>query len=268
VAGSGTAEEALAADVDAVVVASPNALHCDQTIAALRAGRDVLCEIPVALSLADADRVAVVERESGRHVMACHTQRYWPPYAELRRRVDAGELDLLHVLLRSCLLRRDNTGWTGGLRSWTDSVVWHHGAHLVDSALWLLGGEATDVSARAGRPHSDSGAPMDVAIAFRAAGGALASLVLSYNSALRVGDGVFIGVEETYRTDGSSLVGSRGIELDLGSAEASQAAAMLAQDGAFVDAALGRRPWEAGLADVRPAYAVLQQVHDSVGGER
>jgi 2-hydroxy-4-carboxymuconate semialdehyde hemiacetal dehydrogenase len=249
-------------DVDAVVVASPNGVHAEQTIAALRAGHDVLCEVPLALSLGDVERVVSVAAETGRQLMACHTQRYWGPVAELHRLVQAGELDLLHVISRTCMLRRDNTGWTGLQRSWTDSAVWHHGAHLVDTARWLLGDEVEHVTALAGRPHPRTGDPMDVSIAFRSRSGSLASLVLSYNSTIRASDALFIGEQDTYRTNGATLTSSAGVVLDLGTVDASQEAAVLAQDRDFVRAVTDRAPNGLAAAAVRPVYAVLQQVHD------
>ena len=258
-----TFDDLIAADdVDAVVVASPNEVHAEQTIAALRAGHDVLCEVPLALSLDDVERVVAVAAETGRQVMACHTQRYWGPVAELHRLVQAGELDLLHVISRTCILRRDNTGWTGLTRSWTDSAVWHHGAHLVDTARWLLGDEVEHVTALTGRPHPGTGDPMDVSIAFRSRSGALASLLLSYNSTIRISDGVFIGEQDTYRTDGATLASSAGVVLDLRTVDASQDAAVLAQDRDFVRAVTDGAPIGLAAAAVRPVYAVLQRVHD------
>jgi 2-hydroxy-4-carboxymuconate semialdehyde hemiacetal dehydrogenase len=249
-------------DVDAIVVASPNGVHAEQAIAALRAGHDVLCEVPLAMSLADAESIAAVAEETGRGVMVCHTQRYWPPIAELHGLVASGRLDLLHVISRTCMPRRENVGWTGRPRTWVDSAVWHHGSHLVDTALWLLGGEVEHVTALAGRPHPRTGAPMDVSIALRTSSGSLASLVLSYNSALRISDGVFIGEQDSYRSDGGMLASSSGLVVDVGSPEAAQERAVLAQDGAFVRAVLGGAPAEPTAASVQPVYAVLQQVHD------
>ena len=58
--------------VDAVVITTPNHLHAEQTERSLRAGKHVLCEIPPALSLEDAQRVTRVSRSENRRLMVAH----------------------------------------------------------------------------------------------------------------------------------------------------------------------------------------------------
>jgi predicted dehydrogenase len=53
-------------DVDLVVIATPSHVHADQTIAALDHGKHVVCEKPMALSVADADRMIDPSRRRGR----------------------------------------------------------------------------------------------------------------------------------------------------------------------------------------------------------
>ena len=64
--------------IDAVYVASPVALHAEQTIAALRAGKQVLCEKPVALDLAQAEQMATVARNYGRLLGIAYYRRLYP----------------------------------------------------------------------------------------------------------------------------------------------------------------------------------------------
>ena len=61
--------------VEAVIVCSPTDLHAKQTECALLAGKHVLCEIPLATSLAETDRLIELAEESGLRLMVCHTQR-------------------------------------------------------------------------------------------------------------------------------------------------------------------------------------------------
>ena len=74
-AGTDVAAVIAAGDLDAILVASPNAVHVDQALAALEAGKHVLCEVPLAMSSADAARVAGARGT----LMVCHTQRFWRP---------------------------------------------------------------------------------------------------------------------------------------------------------------------------------------------
>ena len=63
------------AGIEAVTVCSPTDLHAEQTERALCAGKHVLCEIPLATSLAETDRLIDLAERSGLRLMVCHTQR-------------------------------------------------------------------------------------------------------------------------------------------------------------------------------------------------
>src|SRR5262245_64635525 len=78
--------------LDVVIVCSPSDAHAAQTEAALRAGKHVLCEIPLALSLAETDALTALADRTRRTLMVCHTQRFYSPLVEARRMIAAGEL--------------------------------------------------------------------------------------------------------------------------------------------------------------------------------
>jgi predicted dehydrogenase len=80
-------DEALSdASVDAVYVASPVALHAEQTIASLRAGKHVLCEKPVAMNLLQAQAMAEAARESGRLAGISYYRRLYPKLVRAKER--------------------------------------------------------------------------------------------------------------------------------------------------------------------------------------
>jgi predicted dehydrogenase len=79
-------------DIDAVDVCLPTPLHRPVAEAAFTAGKHVLLEKPIALSLEDADAIGDAARATGRVLMVGHVLRYMPEIVELRRLVDAGEL--------------------------------------------------------------------------------------------------------------------------------------------------------------------------------
>jgi predicted dehydrogenase len=86
-------ETVIAADgIDAVDVCLPTPLHRPVAEAALAAGKHVLLEKPIALSLDDADAIGDAARATGRVLMVGHVLRYMPEIVELRRLVDTGEL--------------------------------------------------------------------------------------------------------------------------------------------------------------------------------
>lgn len=205
--------EALASDVDGVVITSPSDMHAEQAVAALRAGKHVLIEIPIATNLAGAERVAQVARETGLRVQCAHTQRYYAPLMELRRRIESGALHPHHLVCRWFFLRRANVNWMGRKRSWTDNLLWHHACHVVDSALWLLGGEGRDVKAQFGPPHLELGIPLDLDLQFRV-NDALVTIAMSYNSPWPRHDYLAIGEETSLEFREGKLWGPGGIEFE------------------------------------------------------
>jgi predicted dehydrogenase len=93
-ASAATDWEAVVADpeIDAVDVCLPTPLHRPVAEAALSAGKHVLLEKPIALSLEDADAIGDAARATGRVLMVGHVLRYMPEVVELRRILDAGGL--------------------------------------------------------------------------------------------------------------------------------------------------------------------------------
>src|SRR5512143_2829693 len=84
--------EALLADPesDAVSVPLPNHLHAEWTIRAARAGKHVLCEKPLALSVAEVDAMEAAARESGVVVAEAFMYRHHPQTLEVKKLVDGG----------------------------------------------------------------------------------------------------------------------------------------------------------------------------------
>ena len=78
--------------LDAVSVCLPTPEHRPVTEAALVAGKHVLLEKPIALTLADADALVALAAAADQTVMVAHVLRFWPEYVELQRLVSAGDL--------------------------------------------------------------------------------------------------------------------------------------------------------------------------------
>ena len=84
--------------VQAVVLATPHSQHLAQVLAAARAGKQVFCEKPLALTLADAEQMVAACGVAGVTLGVGHNRRWWPAMRELRRLADAGALGtLLHI---------------------------------------------------------------------------------------------------------------------------------------------------------------------------
>ncbi|MFI6499582.1 Gfo/Idh/MocA family protein [Nonomuraea typhae] len=271
-AAYGTAEELYAhPGLDAVVVASPHAHHASQTLAALEAGLHVLCEIPIALSLPEAQAVAEAARAAGRQVAVAHTLRHCLPYLRVREEVERGALHVRHVVARTLMLRQDDTGMGGRPRGWTDDVLWHHGAHTVDAALWFLGttgaevcglrGEpwpGVEVCGLRGEPWPGSGRPMDGGAVLRTPDGGLATIALSYHARLQARDMTIIAEDRTLHLSGGVLREHDGTVLaDCG--DRMEHDGLARQDADFVAAITGGRPPGCTVADILPAMRVLHE---------
>ena len=79
-------------EIDAIYNPLPNALHCDWTLRALRAGKHVLCEKPIASNAGEAQRMASAAEETGRVLVEAFHWRYHPLAARMRELVRSGVL--------------------------------------------------------------------------------------------------------------------------------------------------------------------------------
>jgi 2-hydroxy-4-carboxymuconate semialdehyde hemiacetal dehydrogenase len=195
-------EEALADDaIDAVILATPSETHAESALLALRSGRPVLVEIPLAMNLHDA--TGVVQEAAARELTlgVVHPLRARLELHELRRRIECGAEQLRQVIGRLYLHRVENVGSTGYRRSWTDNILWHHMAHLVDAALWISG--ETDVTVTSSMSPVDglTGVPMDVAILVQTQLGQPLLCSGSYHGRERIFDLLVVTDRDSYRLD-------------------------------------------------------------------
>ena len=169
-------------DVDAVILCTPTQLHADQAIAALRAGKHVQVEIPLADRWSDAVRVARVAHQTGRTCMVGHTRRFNPSHQWLHQRITAGELSIQQMNVQTYFFRRSNTNAQGNPRSWTDNLLWHHAAHTVDLFAYQCGEDVSAANIMAGPVRPELGIPMDMSIQLQTPSGKLCTLSLSFNN--------------------------------------------------------------------------------------
>lgn len=257
-------DELLADDrVDAVVVATPSHLHSEQAVAVLDSGKHVLCEIPLGLSIADARAVAERTKQTALVGMGGYTLRYWEPHRRLQQVLADKDITPTQVVVRSLMLRQTNEGWTGRLRDWTDSVLWHHGGHAMDAALWHLREPADfTVAGSVGVPWPGSGTVMDVAALVTTSDSRLASVTLSYHSRVAVSDFLVVALDHTLLVTEGRLLLDGDVVYDAGSVAQAQSAAVVAQDVDFVRAVVEGGHPATSVERLLPAMEALQQLAD------
>ena len=129
-------------ELDIVYVASPNRFHAEQTIAALEQGAHVICEKPMAMTVADGRRMVETAARLDRRLMINFQMRLREGIPALHRMITRGELgDIYYV--RSNWIRRDGLpgfgGWFGSREHSGGGPVIDLGVHMLDLALWFMG---------------------------------------------------------------------------------------------------------------------------------
>lgn len=246
-------------DLDAVILATPDRLHADQTIAAAAAGKHVFVEKPMATDLGEAEAMVAACRAAGVQLGVGYHLRFHAGLRLLRERVLAGALGrLLHMRVTWTYRERNPDDWraspTTG-RWWSLAAL---GTHGLDLARWYLrpvAGELAD--AHALTAHPCHGGPHDetAMLALRFADGATADILTSVlfrapRSIELFGDAGSARGDEVLGPRGDGRILLDGRELDYTPVDPYQGEL---QD--FVDAvAQGRAPevgGDEGLANVR-----------------
>jgi 2-hydroxy-4-carboxymuconate semialdehyde hemiacetal dehydrogenase len=249
--------------VDAVILTTPSEQHCDQTLLALSKGKHVQVEIPMALSLSDSQKMLDASRKAGRTLMITHTRRFASPHREIRRRIQDGTFHLQHMVVETYFFRRTNLNMHGQPRSWVDNLLWHHAAHSVDLAQWVLGEPNWTAWGQKGPEHKELHIPMDVSVAMKTKTGPIFTMAMSFNNQGPFGTSKapfgasyrYIGEEDTFQVFRDTMTDSKGNEVAL-----DQTPAFDRQDVEFVAAIREGREPESSAASVLPTMALLDQV--------
>jgi predicted dehydrogenase len=127
-------------DVDAAVIATPNALHAEQAVAFLEAGKHVLVEKPMARTLAEADAMVAAARAAGAWLMVAHCWRFHPDVRAVRARVEASELgEIVKSRSYGAHARWGPSGWFTDPELAGGGAVLDMGVHAIDTTRYLLG---------------------------------------------------------------------------------------------------------------------------------
>ncbi|MBC7553693.1 MAG: Gfo/Idh/MocA family oxidoreductase [Taibaiella sp.] len=131
----------IAADV--LCVCTPNHLHMAHTIAGLEAGMQTVVEKPMALSVAECDKMIAAARATGKTIFAVKQNRYNPPVQEVKKLVDSGRLGKIFMIQVNCFWNRGDAyyaeGDWRGKKAKDGGCLFTQFSHFVDILYYLNG---------------------------------------------------------------------------------------------------------------------------------
>ena len=173
-------------DVDAVAICTPSGSHAEIALAALRQGKHVVVEKPLALSVADADALIAAGRRADRLVATISQRRFEPVMQALRAAAAAGGFGRIALVIGEGLYHRpqsyyDSAAWRG-TRAMDGGVLMNQAIHMVDLVRWI-GGPVVSVAGQIATIGHEMEAEDTATVSLRFADGALGSIIATTCSA-------------------------------------------------------------------------------------
>ncbi len=182
-------QEQLLADpaVDVVCICTPSGQHAAQAMAAARAGKHVLVEKPMALSLADADAMITACEQAGVRLGVVLQRRTEPVFRRIYDAIQGGDLGDLTLGVVTMPYHRpqtyfDQADWRGTWALDGGGVLMNQGIHLVDLLIWYMG-DPLEVRAYAETLHRDIEVEDTLAATLRFENGAMATITATTTTA-------------------------------------------------------------------------------------
>jgi predicted dehydrogenase len=144
-------------EIDAVDICLPHHLHGPAIIDAAAAGKHIICEKPMCMSLKEADEIAAAVSKAGVTYMSAHNQLFMPVVQEAKRMIESGELGRIMWLRSQDCFRAGGDGPTPFKGSWRANLKTQGGGELIDTGyhpsyrlLYLAGAPAAKIQGTMG----------------------------------------------------------------------------------------------------------------------
>lgn len=126
--------------IDVVHVLTPNKFHAEISIAALQAGKHVMCEKPMATNVEDAQKMVEAAKKSGKKLTIAFQNRFKPENMMLKNTVERGDLGHVYFAKARALRRRGVPTWGNFLNKDMQGggALIDIGSHALDLTLWLM----------------------------------------------------------------------------------------------------------------------------------
>lgn len=193
-----SAAELFALSVDAVTICTPHPVHEEGVVAAAKAGVHVLCEKPIAVDLAAADRMIAATEQAGVTFGVLFQRRFWPAAQRIRQAIDDGRIGRPIIGDVTVALHRpsdyySSDPWRGKWDTDGGGVLMTQAVHQIDMLQWFMG-EVVEVSGFiATQKHGEFIETEDTAVAtVKFASGAIATINASTVAGQNLGNRVSI----------------------------------------------------------------------------
>ncbi|HWK05455.1 MAG TPA: Gfo/Idh/MocA family oxidoreductase [Puia sp.] len=173
-------------ELDILAVCTPNGMHAEHTIQALRAGLHVICEKPMALHAADCRQMIEEAEKRDRQLFIVKQNRFNPPVMAVKQMLDEGKLGRIYSVQVNCCWNRTAAYYLNswhGTRELDGGILFTQFSHFIDLLYWMVGDVREVVSFTDNFSHKGVIAFEDTGVAcLRFEQGALGALHFSVNS--------------------------------------------------------------------------------------
>ena len=175
--------------IEAIDICAINSLHAPVAIAALHAGKHVLVEKPMALTLAEADAMLTAAHRAERVLMVAHNLRYEPVFETAKRLLNEGVIGAVRAIRGTFMHAGPDESW-GATSAWFwqeeeagGGALIDLGVHTIDLIRWLMAGDpVTEVEAMTARLEKPTFADDNAIVLLRFGSGVLGSVQASWTA--------------------------------------------------------------------------------------
>ena len=171
-------------DIDIVCICTPNGLHAEHSIKALKAGHHVLCEKPLSICVEDGKMMIDAATKASRKLFVVKQNRYNPPVAFLKELIVNDKLGKIFSFQINCFWNRPNEYYTDwkGTKDLDGGTLYTQFSHFIDLLYWLLGDVSSIKTMGKNYAHKSIAFEDTGMVLFEMKSGAIGSLNYTVNS--------------------------------------------------------------------------------------
>lgn len=265
-------------DIDVVHLCVPHYLHAPMAIAALKAGKHVLCEKPMATSIADAKAMAEAAKEAQGQLGIIFQNRYNAASVRLKGLIEGGKMGRLIALRGLVDWKRDQAyysdDWHGRPALEGGGVMMNQAIHTLDLLQWMAGAQAEFVSGIVGNTSLQGLMGVEDTASFRITfdngliGVFQATLGYALDSEVEVeavleGGTLLLKGEHLYRREGEEMVLVQGKAREEAGGKDYWGTGHALEIADFYRSLLAGTPVAIGCREAFPAFAIVQALYES-----